>query len=142
MQENKIPNNLSEKERDLLEQALNAQKNAYCPYSNYPVGAIVLSENNNIYEGWNVEAVNFNGTTHAEQNAICRMPENDRKIKILIFVSKDGGFPCGHCRQIINEFSSTNTKIIGLSTNTNIITIDKISNIFPSPMKIGKDALK
>lgn len=127
--------------KELIKEALEAQKNAYCPYSDYPVGAAVLSEGENIYVGWNVESVSFTQSTHAEQNAICRMPKNDRKIKLLAFASRDGGAPCGHCRQIISEFAEPNVKIIGYSSNDGAITIKTLAELLPLPMKTGKDAL-
>ncbi len=128
-------------ENDLIKKATEAQKNAYCPYSDYPVGAAVLSESDNIYVGWNVESVSFTQSTHAEQNAICRMPESDRKIKMLAFASRDGGAPCGHCRQIISEFATPETKIIGYGTTDKQITIKTLSELLPLPMPTGKNAL-
>ncbi len=129
-------------ENDLIKEALEAQKNAYCPYSDYPVGAAVLSEGGNIYVGWNAETVTFNQSVHAEQNAIMRMPSSDRKIKMVAFVSRDGGAPCGHCRQIISEFASPETKIVGYGTNDGIITVKTLSELLPLPMPTGKNALK
>lgn len=140
MFEEKNIKELPQEEQDLIASAMEAQKNSYCPYSDYPVGAAVLSENNNIYTGWNVETVSFNQSVHAEQNAIMQMPENDRKIKMLAFVSRDGKAPCGHCRQIISEFSEKNIKILGLNTNNNNVTISTLEELLPLPMKTGKNA--
>ena len=132
---------LSQEYQNLIQRALEAQEESYCPYSHYPVGAVALSEGNNIYIGWNVETVSFNQSVHAEQNAIMRMPKEDRKIKLLIFVSRDGGAPCGHCRQIISEFGSPQTKILGLTTKNNYVTITTLKEILPLPMSTGEGAL-
>ncbi|MBU4421650.1 cytidine deaminase [Candidatus Parcubacteria bacterium] len=141
MLENKKMEELGQEEQTLIKKALEAQKESYCPYSNYPVGAAVLSENGNIYIGWNAETVSFNQSVHAEQSAIMRMPKKDRKIKMLAFVSRDGGAPCGHCRQIISEFGNPNTKILGLTTKDNSVTITTLEEILPLPMPTGKGAL-
>ncbi|MFA5133209.1 MAG: cytidine deaminase [Patescibacteria group bacterium] len=130
------------KEKELILAAIDAQAHAYCPYSDYPVGAAVLSESGQIQVGWNVETVSFSESTHAEQNAICRMLKDDRIIKVIAFVSKDGGAPCGHCRQIISEFAAPDIKILGFSTITNIVTKSTLSELLPFPMKTGKNALK
>jgi len=131
----------NEQIKDLIKKAVEAQKNAYCPYSDYSVGAAVLSEGGHIYVGWNVEAVTFSQSTHAEQNAVCRMPESDRKIKMIAFASRNGGAPCGHCRQIISEFAGPETKIIGYASDNSAITIKTLAELLPLPMKTGKDAL-
>jgi cytidine deaminase len=106
-------------EQDLLKKALEVRKNAQAPYSNYFVGAAVLSENGQMHVGCNVERCTYSQTTHAEQNAIDTMVANEGSVKIAkvavvaapktvainsLEVPEDiSGYVCGHCLQIIWE---------------------------------------
>jgi cytidine deaminase len=54
----------------LVSAALAARKNAYVPYSGYPVGAAVLGEDGNVFTGCNVENVSYPAGMCAERNAI------------------------------------------------------------------------
>ncbi len=96
----------------LASRAAEARKNAYAPYSNYQVGAAVLTTDGRIFEGVNAEAVSFTQTAHAEEtairNAILAGVIHDlgqHFIVAIVFVSSNNKFsaPCGHCRQIIRE---------------------------------------
>lgn len=86
----------------------------YCPYSGYKVRAAVAARYGSgirIYWGANYEVVSFNQTMHAEHSAITaalndRVPQFGPQIIEAVYVeTKDGGMPCGHCRQIIAEFA-------------------------------------
>ena len=59
--------------QNLMSEAKEVSKNAYCPYSNFPVGACVLYESNKTYRGCNVENVSFGLTLCAERNAISKL---------------------------------------------------------------------
>lgn len=90
----------------LIAAAQAAQTNAYAPYSVYPVGAAVLGSDGNIYSGCNVENVSFGLTMCAERVAIGQMvTAGCRRIKELAIVTRDGGTPCGMCRQTLAEFT-------------------------------------
>jgi cytidine deaminase len=98
----------------LKEEAKRVQKNAYVPYSKFSVGATLISDNENIYSGCNVENASYGLTVCAERSAICEMIKNgDTKIKKLVIIgdSNDYVFPCGACRQVIAEFADNNTEI-------------------------------
>ena len=98
----------------LFAAALKAFKQAYTPYSGFPVGAAVLSTDNHIYSGCNVENISYPVGTCAEAGAIAAMLNGgDNKIaEILIYAdSKALISPCGACRQRIAEFASADTKI-------------------------------
>eukprot|EP00766_Chilomastix_caulleryi_P000694 gnl/Chilomastix_caulleri/1673.p1 GENE.gnl/Chilomastix_caulleri/1673~~gnl/Chilomastix_caulleri/1673.p1 ORF type:complete len:148 (+),score=9.48 gnl/Chilomastix_caulleri/1673:54-497(+) len=90
----------------LLEKAIEASKNSYSPYSKYPVGAALITDDGHIFTGCNVENASYGLSICAERNAICKMvSEGFRTIKAIACVTKDCGLPCGMCRQFINEFS-------------------------------------
>ena len=103
-------NNTSE----LLNLAKSAAKNAYAPYSKFYVGAAILSDSNQFYNGCNVENIAFPVGTCAEAGAIASMVANgDKKIKeILIYASSNELIsPCGACRQRIAEFGDSQTLV-------------------------------
>ena len=92
-----------------------AMSKAYVPYSNYPVGALIVTDNGNTYSGCNVENASYPLGNCAEASAIASMViGGDKKIKTIYVMTKndEGGIPCGGCRQRIREFSDTNTQII------------------------------
>lgn len=99
----------------LYEQAQKAMANAYNPYSNYSVGAAMLTDTGNYYAGCNVENVSYRLTLCAEAAAIGTMASTEGKttVKHALVMASGGTFPspCGACRQIIAEFATPETKI-------------------------------
>ena len=92
-----------------------AMSKAYVPYSNYPVGALIVTDNGNTYSGCNVENASYPLGNCAEASAIASMViGGEKKIKTIYVMTKDneGGIPCGGCRQRIREFSDENTQIM------------------------------
>ena len=92
-----------------------AMSKAYVPYSNYPVGALIVTNNGNTYSGCNVENASYPLGNCAEASAIASMIlGGEKKIKTIYVMTKndEGGIPCGGCRQRIREFSDENTQIM------------------------------
>ena len=84
-----------------------ASLQAYCPHSRFPVGAAVLTEDDRIYAGCNVENASFGLTICAERNAIFQaIAAGKRTIRaVVVFTpTQSPTAPCGACRQVINEF--------------------------------------
>ena len=103
----------------LIELSYEMMLNAYAPYSNFSVGAAILSENNKLFGGCNVENAAYPEGTCAEAGAISAMIAGGCKtIKEIYIVSKSENIvsPCGGCRQKIREFSSDQTKIFLCNT--------------------------
>ncbi len=100
----------SEQQSRLLQVAREAVKNAYAPYSEFRVGAAVLTEKDNIFSGCNIENASYGLTICAERAAICSAVANeggtDMKIRAICVVNdRDSACsPCGACRQVIYEF--------------------------------------
>lgn len=89
----------------LIQRAVQAREWAYAPYSNYPVGAALLTTSGRIYEGVNVENAAYPDSMCAERVAIYKaVSEGERKFVAIAVVTKDGGSPCGSCRQVLAEF--------------------------------------
>ena len=92
-----------------------AMNNAYAPYSNYPVGALIVTKNGNTYSGCNVENASYPLGNCAEAAAIASMVlAGEKNIKMIYVMSQNdqGGCPCGGCRQRIREFSDIDTQVI------------------------------
>ena len=92
----------------LLRMAHDAMKNAYVPYSNFPVGAALLCEDGSVYTGCNVEGASYGNAICAERTALCKaVSEGKRRFDTLAVTANTEDFctPCGFCRQMLYEFS-------------------------------------
>jgi len=110
----------------MFEKAKKAQKNAYVPYSEFPLGAAVLTEDGSIYTGVNIENASFSLTNCAERSAIfTAVSKGKRKIKALLLVSstKNPVPPCGACRQVIQEFADGEIEIIMMTEEGKELTM-------------------
>ncbi len=118
----------------LMEKAIEVSKNAYAPYSKFPVGACILTDTDNIYCGCNFENASYGLTICAERNAIGSAVANgDRIVKAIAIYSpnQDNCTPCGACRQVLYEFSNKN---LGLDVIVKIgedLKIYKLSELLP-----------
>ncbi len=107
---------------NLIHSALEARKNAYTPYSHYLVGAALLTEGGEIITGCNIENASFGATICAERTAFFKAISNGiRTFSAIAIVGgregeeaplKDFAFPCGICRQVINEFTDKEFLVI------------------------------
>ncbi|MBT2655246.1 cytidine deaminase [Bacillus sp. ISL-18] len=99
----------------LLDQAIEARKKAYTPYSNFQVGAAVLTKDHHVFQGCNIENASYGLTNCAERTAIFKaVSEGKNEIDTIIVVANTEGpvSPCGACRQVMAEFCDKDTKII------------------------------
>ena len=88
--------------KKLIQVARTAQKNAHAPYSNYKVGAAVLTKNDDIVTGCNVESSSYGLTCCAERTALySAIAQGHKHFTELAVVTGNGGTPCGACRQVI-----------------------------------------
>ncbi|MTI66001.1 MAG: cytidine deaminase [Firmicutes bacterium] len=96
----------------LVKKAIESKDNAYVPYSNFHVGAAVMTEKGNIYTGCNIESAAYTPTICAERTAIFKAVSEGEKNIIAIAITGDSEYtyPCGVCRQVIREFGR-NAKI-------------------------------
>lgn len=100
-----------QKDRELIQAALDARKYSYSPYSGYRVGAALLAADGTVYTGCNIENAAFSPTICAERTAFFKaVSEGKREFcAIAIAGSPDGevtqfSWPCGVCRQVMAEF--------------------------------------
>ena len=88
----------------LVAHALAARQRAYAPYSHYFVGAAVLAEDGSVVVGCNVENASYPATICAERVALTSaVAQGKRKLKAIAVATRDGGSPCGICRQVMVE---------------------------------------
>jgi cytidine deaminase len=97
---------LSKDQREnLVSLAQKVRVHSYAPYSNYAVGAALLADSGEYYDGTNVENAAYPTSMCAERTAIFKAVSNgERKIKAIAVVTENGGSPCGACRQVLSEF--------------------------------------
>lgn len=97
--------------KDLIKEALKAREYSYSPYSDYQVGAALLSMEGKLYTGCNIENAAYSPTNCAERTAFFKaVSEGVRKFQKIAIVGSPKGevvqyaFPCGVCRQVMMEF--------------------------------------
>jgi cytidine deaminase len=90
----------------LIQAAIAAAEYAYIPYSHYPVGAALQAADGTIFTGCNVENAAYPAAICAERTALVKaVSEGHREFTALVVVTKNGGSPCGTCRQMLYEFA-------------------------------------
>jgi cytidine deaminase len=90
----------------LVQEATAVREHAYAPYSGYMVGAAIATKSGAVYVGCNVENSTFGATICAERGAIMQMVAAGETEPIACaVVTRDGGSPCGICRQVLAEFA-------------------------------------
>lgn len=90
----------------LVQEAKAVRERAYAPYSRYRVGAAIATKRGSIFVGCNVENSTFGATICAERGAIMQMVAHGETDPIACaVVTRDGGSPCGICRQVLAEFA-------------------------------------
>ena len=105
--------------RSLALKAIEAMKKSYSPYSNFTVGAALLTKDGKVYTGANIENASYTPTVCAERNAIfTAVHEGEREFEAIAIVGGHKGdvkgvtAPCGVCRQVMSEFCKGDFKII------------------------------
>lgn len=115
------PSLATEKRDRLIENAYEAAKNAYATYSQFEVGAALLTADGEVVQGCNVENASYGLTMCAERSAIFRAvakfgPVMSIRAMAVVNSKKAPCSPCGACRQVIYEFGPEAT-IIFLSSH-------------------------
>mgnify|MGYP001269247530 FL=1 len=117
---------------DLIKKAIVAQKRAEAPYSDYPVGAALLTTDNSVILGCNIESKAYPTTLCAERVAIfSAISQGYKNFSAMALITQDGASPCGSCRQIIHEYVG-NVPIYVAKNFDNYVT-QTISDLLPFP---------
>ena len=105
---------------ELIKRALEARVYSYAPYSQYAVGAALLTGSGKIYEGVNVENASYPLSMCAERSSIFKaVSKGERDFEAIVVATENGGSPCGACRQVMGEF--------GLDLE--VITVDEAGDV-------------
>ncbi|WP_053240361.1 cytidine deaminase [Pyrobaculum islandicum] len=118
---------------DLIEKARAVINNAYAPYSNFKVAAVVKTKSGKVYTGVNVENASYGLTICAERVAVFKaVSEGDRDIDVVVVYTdtEEPTPPCGACRQVIAEFNPD--ALIVMASRTKVITV-RLSELLPRP---------
>ena len=92
---------------ELIDLAVKTSENAYVPYSHFPIGAVLVTDDGKLYTGVNVENASFGLTNCGERTAVFKaVSEGERSFKELIIYGQTEKpvSPCGACRQVMAEF--------------------------------------
>jgi len=119
--------------KELIIEAIKARENAYVPYSNFKVGSALITSDGTLYTGCNIENASLGATNCAERTAIFKaVSEGHKEIKVIAIVGNLNNytFPCGICRQVINEFATKDIKII-IAKNENEYLVKTMEEILP-----------
>lgn len=93
---------------ELFAIAREAAKNAYVPYSHFPIGAALECSDGTVFTGCNIENAAYGSTICAERTAIVKAVSEGRRDFVQIAISGEGNgycMPCGSCRQVMSEFA-------------------------------------
>lgn len=123
---------------ELVKKAKLAQKNSYAPYSEFNVGAALITKSGKVYLGCNIENSSYSPTVCAERTAFFKaVSEGEKDFEAIAIVGsyKNGEYkhfcsPCGVCRQVMSEFCMPDFKII-LSDDTDNIEIITMRELLP-----------
>lgn len=121
--------------KELLKIAEDMRELSYSPYSNFKVGAALLSKSGKVYTGCNIECASIGGTNCAERTALFKaISEGEKEIDAIAIASSNSEkneptYPCGICRQVIIEFGA-DIRIITGYTEGEIFEC-KISDLIP-----------
>ena len=110
---------------------------AYNPYSHYGVGACAVTKGGKIYKGCNIENASYGLTICAERVAIFNAVSNgEREFKEIYIATKDGGYPCGACRQVMAEFCKDDLMIYLINTTSGEITKTRLGDLLPKAFRL------
>ena len=117
---------------DLIKKAIIAQGRAEAPYSNYPVGVALLTMDNSVILGCNIESKAYPTTLCAERVAIfSAISQGYKDFSAMALITQDGASPCGSCRQIIYEYAGNIP--IYIAKDLDNYVIQTISDLLPYP---------
>ena len=123
-----------EKLLELFEQAVQASKVAYVPYSKFPVGAAILSADGRVFTGCNVENRSYGLTNCAERTAMFKaVSEGAVRIAAVAIATPKSDYPvgpCGACRQVLTEFGDSEVPVV-FGPRLDNLTTATLGDLYP-----------
>jgi cytidine deaminase len=123
----------------LISDSIKALQYSYSPYSNFKVGAALLTDTDKIYTGANIECASYSLTLCAERVAFAKaISEGESKFKAIAIANNNNKFifPCGACRQFMMEFSK-DLKVI-LVKSQDVYKIYELKDLLPENFSLNK----
>lgn len=118
-------------EEQLIKEAQVARRAAYAPYSNYQVGAALRTKSGKTYLGANIENAAYPDSICAERVAVFKaVMEGERDFDAVAVVTRDGGSPCGSCRQVLAEFA-LDAKVILANEHGEVVQETTVRQLLP-----------
>jgi len=115
----------------LIQQAIYARQWAYAPYSEYEVGAAVLTDSGKIYDGVNIENAVYPLTMCAERVAMFKaVSQGEKSFTAIAVVTSNGGTPCGSCRQVMAEFGK-DTVVLVADSHGKLVNEYTVADLLP-----------
>ena len=116
---------------ELIDLAVKTSENAYVPYSHFPIGAVLVTDEGKIYTGVNIENASFGLTNCGERTAIFKaVSEGERLFKELIIYGQTEKpvSPCGACRQVMAEFFEPDLPVtlVAKDKSTVVMTVKEL----------------
>ena len=116
---------------ELIDLAVQASKNAYVPYSHFPIGAVLVAKDGRVFTGVNVENASFGLTNCGERTAIFKaVSEGAREFQELIIYGQTEKpiSPCGACRQVMAEFFEPDLPVtlVSKDKSTVVMTVKEL----------------
>ena len=116
---------------ELIDLAIETSKKAYVPYSHFPIGAVLVAKNGQIFTGVNIENASFGLTNCGERTAIFKAVSEgvtDFEELIVYGETEQPVSPCGACRQVMAEFFSKNLKVtlVAKDKSTVVMTVKEL----------------
>ena len=116
---------------ELIDLAVKTSENAYVPYSHFPIGTVLVTAEEKIYTGVNVENASFGLTNCGERTAIFKaVSEGERSFKELIIYGQTEKpvSPCGSCRQVMAEFFEPDLPVtlVAKDKSTVVMTVKEL----------------
>ncbi|MFA7290257.1 MAG: cytidine deaminase [Melioribacteraceae bacterium] len=118
--------------KELMDEAVNATNKSHAPYSDFHVGAALLTEEGKIYHGANIETSSYSLTICAERTALfSAFIQGERNFKAIAITSDKATYcpPCGACRQVLLDLCGKDLEVILLDNDTP--KVYKISELLP-----------
>ena len=127
---------MSMTDKELFRMAVEASENAYAPFSNFHVGAALLTEDGKVFTGVNIENSSYGATICAERTAMVKAISEGARDFESIAIAGNGGtsWPCGICRQFMYEFCPDIRVISG--ENEDELKVYTLKELLPEGFKL------
>ncbi len=126
-----------EQRAKLIAMAVEARLKAYAPYSNYQVGAALLTSSGKYFTGCNVESAAYPTSMCAERVVVFKaVSEGEHEFDAIAVVTSNGATPCGACRQVLAEFG-LGTVVLIADTQGRLRQESTVSDLIPGAFSLS-----